>query len=155
MILSLEVSRLLLILLVAYQNFRIVLGAGDPQGAPSAPAAFVDAAPLHAIPDPMSVSSPLATANADASLEEGDDVVVPKEAVVSTGGLNDVFDVDVSGRVHVAESVLVGDEHNVFVSSMSHAVAAPVKVALAFDAIEEWLAKMMILMHQCKMNLPS
>ncbi|KAK8607659.1 hypothetical protein V6N13_046268 [Hibiscus sabdariffa] len=58
-----------------------------------------------------------------------------------TDGLNDVFAVDALGRLLVAENVLIGDEHDVFVSGVSYVVAAPVTVAPAFEAIEEWLAE--------------
>ncbi|KAK8696145.1 hypothetical protein V6N13_001282 [Hibiscus sabdariffa] len=116
-------------------------GAGDPLGAPSAHATFVHTDPLRAVPEPAKVSSPLAVANATTCLDEGEDDVVPKKVVVGTRGLNDVFVVDNSGRLHVAESVLLGDEHDVFVSEVSHAVDAPVTAAPAFDAIEEWLAE--------------
>ncbi|KAK8596676.1 hypothetical protein V6N12_065156 [Hibiscus sabdariffa] len=126
---------------VAYRISAIFLGAGDPLGAPSAHATFVHTDPLRAVPEPAKVSSPLAVANATTCLDEGEDDVVPKKVVVGTRGLNDVFVVDNSGRLHVAESVLLGDEHDVFVSEVSHAVDAPVTAAPAFDAIEEWLAE--------------
>ncbi|KAK8614081.1 hypothetical protein V6N13_122456 [Hibiscus sabdariffa] len=67
-------------------SFTTDSSAGDLQGAPSAPATFIDDAPLR------------------------EDDVVP-------------------------------DEHDVFVSGVSIAVVAPVKVALAFDVIDVWLAE--------------
>ncbi|KAK8985759.1 hypothetical protein V6N11_021612 [Hibiscus sabdariffa] len=77
---------------------------------------------------------------------------------------NEVFAVDGSGRVHVAENVLLGDGDDVFasvqvvkehaaenvllgderdalVSDISHEVAAPVMIAPGVDAIQEWLAE--------------
>ncbi|KAK8604231.1 hypothetical protein V6N13_099180 [Hibiscus sabdariffa] len=113
------------------------LSDGDLQGSPLAPTTFFDVAPLHAVPEPTPVSSPLAVATTAASLDEREDDVVPEDAVVGTDGLNDVFVVDDSGRVHVAESVLLGDEHDIFVSGVPHAVAGPVTVSPTFDAFEE------------------
>ncbi|KAK9027998.1 hypothetical protein V6N11_067814 [Hibiscus sabdariffa] len=103
----------------------------------SPPTTFIDIAPLCVVLKPVLVSSPLASVSTVASLDEGEDDDVSEEVVVGTDGLTDVLDVDDSGRVHVAKSVLLGDEHDVFVSGVFHAILALVKVALTFDAIEE------------------
>ncbi|KAK8489909.1 hypothetical protein V6N13_024952 [Hibiscus sabdariffa] len=115
-----------------------------PLGAPSAPSGLVDAAPIRAILVPAAPSSLIAVttlsinANAFAAdlVEDVDD-----EAADGDQGLSDVFAVDDSGRVHVSENVLLGDENDMFATGISHAVAVSVKVAPSFDAIEEWLAE--------------
>ncbi|KAK8504802.1 hypothetical protein V6N12_063809 [Hibiscus sabdariffa] len=68
-------------------------------------------------------------------------VVVPTEATVGVAGTNDVFVVDVSSKVHITDNILFGDERDVFVTRVSNEAVAPVVVAPAFDAIEEWLAE--------------
>ncbi|KAK8976055.1 hypothetical protein V6N11_000323 [Hibiscus sabdariffa] len=100
---------------------------GDTIGAPTAHANFVVVAPFRAIPELAPVSSPLVAANVVACLDEEEVEDAPEE--VADGG------------VHVAESVLFGNEHDVFGSGVSNAAAATVNAAPDFDAIEEWLAE--------------
>ncbi|KAK8684241.1 hypothetical protein V6N13_040271 [Hibiscus sabdariffa] len=61
-------------------------------------------------------------------------------AAVATGSA-DVFAVDASGKIHVSDHVLLGDENDVFVNSLSHSDVPPVRAALTFEAIAEWFAE--------------
>ncbi|KAK9042174.1 hypothetical protein V6N11_017253 [Hibiscus sabdariffa] len=88
-------------------------GASDPIGKPSAHATFVDVAPLYAIPDQLWFHLCLS--------------------------LQKLLHAWMKGRVHVAESVLLGNEHDVFSLGVSNVAAATMKGSSGFDAIEEWL----------------
>ncbi|KAL4347887.1 hypothetical protein GQ457_17G013650 [Hibiscus cannabinus] len=101
---------------------------------------------------PASVASPLGVATATSlnakegvatatSLNAKEGVAVSTEATVGVDGSHDVLAVDGSGKVHITDNILFGVEHDVFVTRVSHEAAAPVVVAPAFDAIEEWLAE--------------
>ncbi|KAL4309054.1 hypothetical protein GQ457_01G015880 [Hibiscus cannabinus] len=109
----------------------------------------VDVAPLCAIPisdapSSLIIVTPL-SANANAFVanlvENAEDAKVHGATVVGDHDLSDVFAVDDAGCVHVFENDLFCDENDVFATRISHAVAAPVKTAPSFDAIEEWLTE--------------
>ncbi|KAK8681105.1 hypothetical protein V6N13_053512 [Hibiscus sabdariffa] len=115
-------------------------GCGTGADVPSGPAPFVAATPLRSIPVPASVASLMGVATAT-SLNAEEGVVISTEANVGVDGSHDVSAVDVSGKVHITDNILFGDERDVFVTRVAHEAAAPVVVAPAFDAIEEWLAE--------------
>ncbi|KAK8523063.1 hypothetical protein V6N12_073774 [Hibiscus sabdariffa] len=56
-------------------------------------------------------------------------------------GSADVFAVDASGKIHVSDHVLLGDENDVFVNGLSHSDVPPVRAAPTFEAIAEWFAE--------------
>ncbi|KAK8498742.1 hypothetical protein V6N12_042950 [Hibiscus sabdariffa] len=115
-------------------------GTGAGVDVPSGPAPIATAMPLRSIPIPTSVVLSLGVATTTSlTAEEG--VVVPTEATVGVNGSHDVLAVDGSCKVHITDNILFSDEHDVFVTRVSHEVAAPVVVAPTFDAIEEWLAE--------------
>ncbi|KAL4341060.1 hypothetical protein GQ457_08G018530 [Hibiscus cannabinus] len=103
-------------------------------------APFAAATPLRSIPVPASVASLLGVATTT-SLNAEEGVAVSTEATVGVDGSHDVLAVDCSGKVRIMDNILFGYERDVFVTRVSHEADAPVVVALAFDAIEEWLAE--------------
>ncbi|KAK9033384.1 hypothetical protein V6N11_018417 [Hibiscus sabdariffa] len=118
----------------------VIQANGTGADVPSGPAPFVAATPLRSIPVPASVASLMGVATAT-SLNAEEGVVISTEANVGVDGSHDVSAVDVSGKVHITDNILFGDERDVFVTRVAHEAAAPVVVAPAFDAIEEWLAE--------------
>ncbi|KAK8672033.1 hypothetical protein V6N13_110410 [Hibiscus sabdariffa] len=89
---------------------------------PLAPSGIVDAAPIQAIPvlvAPQMAAAPLSTKTTAYDvvlLEDEEDVVANDDTDAGILGQSDVFVVDDSGRVHVSENVLIGDENDVFVA---------------------------------------
>ncbi|KAK8691143.1 hypothetical protein V6N13_074662 [Hibiscus sabdariffa] len=91
-------------------------------------------------PISTSISSLIAAENVVTCMDGGKDDVAPEEVTDDAGGLNDMFVVDDLGRVHVAKSVLLGNEEDVFGLGVSNEIDAAVNVALTFDMIDDWLA---------------
>ncbi|KAK8644651.1 hypothetical protein V6N13_123953 [Hibiscus sabdariffa] len=115
-------------------------GAGAGVDVPSGPTPFAADTPLRSIPVPALVASPLGVATVT-SLNAEVGVAISTEATIGVDGLHDVLAVDVSGKVHITDNILFGDERDVFVTRVSHEATAHVVVAPAFGAIEEWLAE--------------
>ncbi|KAK8515171.1 hypothetical protein V6N12_019219 [Hibiscus sabdariffa] len=96
-------------------------------------AVHTDHAPFGVGVNATPISSVLApaTANSPIGIEEN---------IVGVGVSHDVLAVDGSGKVHIEQNVLFGDESDAYVTKISHTDAGPVAAAPEFDAIEEWLA---------------
>ncbi|KAL4277800.1 hypothetical protein GQ457_03G017200 [Hibiscus cannabinus] len=87
-------------------------------------APFVNATPIRSVPAPATVNSPMGV----------------EENIVGVEVSHDVLAVDGSGKVHIEQNALFGDENDAYVTKISHSDASPVGAAPEFDAIEEWLA---------------
>ncbi|KAL4319505.1 hypothetical protein GQ457_18G008320 [Hibiscus cannabinus] len=109
--------------------------------------------PLNAIPiavDKVPSSSPPMAATTMAAnnpvfvadlVDDAEEGVVHGETAVVDVVSGDVFDIDVSGKIHVYDHVLLGDENYVLVHGIPHSDVTPVRVAPTFKAIEEWFAE--------------
>ncbi|KAK8485087.1 hypothetical protein V6N13_025815 [Hibiscus sabdariffa] len=70
---------------------------------------IASATPIRSVPIPASVASPLGVATATSmTAEEG--IAAPTEDTVGVHGSHDVFAVDGSGKVHITDNILFGDE---------------------------------------------
>ncbi|KAK8556978.1 hypothetical protein V6N13_034459 [Hibiscus sabdariffa] len=87
-------------------------------------APFVNATPIRSVPAPATVNSPIGV----------------EENIVGVEVSHDALAVDGSGKVHIEQNALFGDENDAYVTKISHSDAGPVAAAPEFDAIEEWLA---------------
>ncbi|KAK8544227.1 hypothetical protein V6N13_110255 [Hibiscus sabdariffa] len=116
-------------------------GSGIPHTAQPAP-------PLNAFPKaagtvrssspPIAATDPVFVAEPVEAADEGN--VHGGPAAVAAGSA-DVFAVDASGKIHVSDHVLLGDENDVFVNGLSHSDVPPVRAAPTFETIAEWFAE--------------
>ncbi|KAK8672265.1 hypothetical protein V6N13_110638 [Hibiscus sabdariffa] len=127
------------------------LGAGAGADVPSGAMPIASATPLRSISVPASIASPLGVATAT-SLTAEDGIAAPIEATVGVHGSHDVLAVDGSGKVHITDNILFGDERDVFVTRVSHEAVAPVAVAPSLMPLKNGWQKTMIPMSKLQLT---